>query len=124
MIEIDWTKEELTYHCIDAENTIRFKHTLSFKEISFSTVANIAYAPNPTILAVQIPKPGQNEINLSFKKEFRGTLSISNLNGQVLRKMELKNVLNYNIFDMNKGLFLVHLRSKNGDIQTIKTVVK
>lgn len=124
IIEINWAKEELTYHCIDAENTIRFKHTLHFKEISFTTVGNKAEHSTPGILVNQIPRPGQNEINLSFEQEFSGLLTLSNLNGQVLKKMELKNVLNYNIFDMDKGLFLVNLRSKNGRMQTIKTVVK
>lgn len=124
IIEIDWAGQQLTYNCIDANNILKFKHTVTFKEISFVTVGNRDVKLSVVNLAKPIPNPGSKQINLIFYEAFNGSVSVSNLSGQVLKKFELKNVLNYNIFDLDKGLFLVNLESKNGSRQTLKAIVK
>jgi alkaline phosphatase D len=111
LISIDWPGQAVTFTCLDAQNTTRFEHTVTFSEMEFDATGTFGKTPPNSLAVRQVPTPGTGMARLVFDDKTSGEVVVFDSQGQAVLSKVLESVTEVEIFLLPAGVYVAEVRS-------------
>ncbi len=118
LIEIDWQNKQVKFTTLDANNAVRFEHSVPFGEMEFETNAVQEAGEANGASFRQVPSPGKGTARLIFEKMGSGEIILFDLSGREVRRMVIENAGSIEIPDLSRGVYFVKFRGASGVVAT------